>query len=162
MNRLNFWLIWLFGAGPMLLATFLYFSGYSPAGSSQRGELLPSGITLNDWELIDTAGEKWSANGQWQLLLTSKTPCIDRCAYWQQQLPQINQALGKDRDRVIWTLVANNPQGNQLSSDQLPQLSNAIWLADPNGNVVLQYSLEQTPQDLLKDLKRLLKVSRIG
>lgn len=162
MNRLNFWLIWLFGAGPMLLAMFLYFSDYSPASSSQRGELLPSGITLSDWELVDLTGKKRDANGQWQLLLSSKTPCIERCAYWQQQLPQINQALGKDRDRVIWALVANNPNEHQLNNEPLPQIENAIWLADPNGNLVLQYSLEQTPKDLLKDLKRLLKVSRIG
>ncbi|WP_372737345.1 hypothetical protein [Neptunomonas sp.] len=162
MNRLNFWLIWLFGAGPMLLAVFLYFSGYSPASSSQRGELLPPGSTLSDWGLIDPSGKKRDANGQWQLLLTSKAPCIERCAYWQKQLPQINQALGKDRDRVIWALVANNPQDDQPGSDQLSHLENSIWLADPNGNLVLQYSLDQTPKDLLKDLKRLLKVSRIG
>lgn len=162
MNRLNFWLIWFFGAGPMLLATVLYFSGYSPANSSQRGALLPSGITLNDWKLIDSTGEKRSANGQWQLLLSSNTPCTDRCVYWQQQLPQINQALGKDRDRVIWSLVASNPKDYPPSSDQLSQHKNVIWLADPNGNLVLQYSLDQTPKDLLKDLKRLLKVSRIG
>ena len=128
----------------MLLAVFLYFGGFSPSDSSQRGELIPPGATLSDWKLIDPTGKKWGANGQWQLLLTSKEPCIDRCAYWQQQLPLINLALGKDRDRVIWTLVANNPQGNQLSSDQLSQLENAIWLADPNGNLVLQYSLKQT------------------
>jgi cytochrome oxidase Cu insertion factor (SCO1/SenC/PrrC family) len=119
-------------------------------------------VTLSDWELIDPAGEKRDANGQWQLLLISTAPCVDRCAYWQQQLPQVNQALGKDRDRVIWSLVAGSKQQNQLSSAQLPQQESAIWLADPNGNLVLQYSLEQTPKDLLKDLKRLLKVSRIG
>ena len=67
MNRLNFWLIWLFGAGPMLLAMFLYFSGYSPASSSQRGELLPPGVTLSDWELIDPTGKK--ARCQWAMAI---------------------------------------------------------------------------------------------
>jgi cytochrome oxidase Cu insertion factor (SCO1/SenC/PrrC family) len=162
MNRLSFWLIWLFGAGPMLLAVFLYFSGYSPSNSGQRGELLPPGVTLSDWELLDLAGEKRDANGQWQLLLISKAPCVDRCTYWQKTLPQVNQALGKDRDRVTWSLVAGSIKQKKPSSVQLPQHENVIWLADPNGNLVLQYSLEQTPKDLLKDLKRLLKVSRIG
>ncbi|WP_293265662.1 hypothetical protein [Neptunomonas sp.] len=162
MNRLSFWLIWLFGAGPMLLAVFLYFSGFSPSSSSQRGELLPPGVTLSDWELIDPTGEKRDANGQWQLLLISKAPCIERCAFWQQQLPQVNQALGKDKDRVIWSLVAENSNKNALNNAQLIPDENVIWLADPNGNLVLQYSLKQTPKDLLKDLKRLLKVSRIG
>ncbi|WP_051221349.1 hypothetical protein [Neptunomonas japonica] len=162
MNRLSFWLIWLFGAGPMLLAVFLYFSGFAPSNSSQRGELLPPGVTLSDWELIDPTGKKHDANGQWQLLLISTAACTDRCAYWQQQLPQVNQALGKDKGRVIWALAAESTQQNQVNNAQLPQQGSAIWLADPNGNLVLQYSLEQTPKDLLKDLKRLLKVSRIG
>lgn len=162
MNRLNFWLIWLFGAGPMLLAMVLYFTGFAPVDSSQRGDLIPPGQTIHNWKLVDPEGQIWKENGQWQLLLTSDTSCLDRCAYWQTQLPQVNQALGKDRDRVIWKAIVSNPEDNQLSSKQLHQLGNAIWLADPFGNVVLHYSLTQSPQDILKDLKRLLKVSRIG
>jgi cytochrome oxidase Cu insertion factor (SCO1/SenC/PrrC family) len=166
MNRLNFWLIWLFGAGPMLLAMLLYFNGFSPSATSQRGALLQPGQTLSDWKLIDRKGDAWQANGKWQLLLTSDTACTGRCAYWQTQLPQVNQALGKDRDRVLWTLVSSARSTSkstvQLSSEQLPPLGDAMWLADPFGNLVLHYSLEQSPKDLLKDLKRLLKVSRIG
>ncbi len=37
-----------------------------------------------------------------------------------------------------------------------------IWLLDPNGNLVLRFAPELDPRNMLKDVKHLLKVSRIG
>lgn len=39
---------------------------------------------------------------------------------------------------------------------------NLIYLIDPNGNLMMRYTPEQLPKPLFKDLKHLLKVSRIG
>ena len=37
-----------------------------------------------------------------------------------------------------------------------------IWLVDPNGNLVLRFAPDLDPRNMLKDVKHLLKVSRIG
>ena len=37
-----------------------------------------------------------------------------------------------------------------------------IWLLDPNGNLVLRFAPDLDPRNMLKDVKHLLKVSRIG
>ena len=37
-----------------------------------------------------------------------------------------------------------------------------IWLLDPNGNLVLRFAPGLDPRNMLKDVKHLLKVSRIG
>jgi len=40
--------------------------------------------------------------------------------------------------------------------------TNLIYLIDPNGNLMMRYTPDQLPKPLFKDLKHLLKVSRIG
>ena len=37
-----------------------------------------------------------------------------------------------------------------------------VWLLDPNGNLVLRFAPDLDPSNMLKDVKHLLKVSRIG
>ena len=37
-----------------------------------------------------------------------------------------------------------------------------LWLLDPNGNLVLRFAPDLDPRNMLKDVKHLLKVSRIG
>ena len=37
-----------------------------------------------------------------------------------------------------------------------------VWLLDPNGNLVLRFAPDLDPRNMLKDVKHLLKVSRIG
>ncbi len=41
-------------------------------------------------------------------------------------------------------------------------LSDAVYLIDPFGNVMLRFPPDLPPKSMLKDLKHLLKVSRIG
>lgn len=162
MSRLNFWLIWLVGGGPLIFAMLLFFSGYSPVTSNERGELLESTSQLADWQLRDSDGQLWERKGRWQVLLTEDTECQQRCDYWREKLPPLVQALGKDRDRVVWKQVALTAVGEHLASDKVKDVGSAVWLVDPLGNLVLRYSLTLPAEDLLKDLKRLLKVSRIG
>jgi hypothetical protein len=41
-------------------------------------------------------------------------------------------------------------------------LPNAIYLVDPLGNLMMRFGPDQLPDQVHKDLKRLLKASRIG
>lgn len=154
MRKGTFWLIWGVGAGPMLLAMMLYFTSSGPGEGTQRGQLLPPGQTVAGWQLSDALGEPLQATGQWQLLLTSPSHCEARCAWWQQQLGQVHKALGKEQPRVQWQALSQQAG--------LGAVGEGVWIVDPHGNLVMRYSLQQAPQDLLRDLRRLLKVSRIG
>jgi len=48
--------------------------------------------------------------------------------------------------------------------DQKPQSlpAGGFYLIDPHGNLVLYFSPEIEPRDMVDDMKRLLKLSRIG
>ncbi|WP_051560017.1 hypothetical protein [Marinobacterium jannaschii] len=158
----TFWLIWAIGFVPMFIAMLMYFGQLAlPEKSSERGLLLAPGQALDKWQLTDAQGESFQFRGQWRVLLTVSGDCPSQCQQWQQTLGNVRQALGKDRDRIQWHRV-DHATASDLSSPALPAIGNGVWLADPLGNLVMRYDWSQPPQDLFKDLKRLLKVSRIG
>ena len=89
------------------------------------------------------------------MLFRSKTQagvCDAACDQSLEPLRRVHDALGKEADRV---------QVVGLGSDEI-SLEPGIWIVDPLGNLVMRYSLEAELKGLLADLKKLLKVSRIG
>ncbi len=158
----TFWAVWAAGLLPLLLALLLYFMPLAaPPGTVEKGELLEPGTVLEDWKITDASGEQFVYQGTWQVWLTVGSECTPACEHWRQQLGQIKQALGRDRARVQWYTLSQST-GSELRSARLDQLGDAIWLADPHGNLILRYRWQQPPRDLLRDLRRLLRVSRIG
>ena len=101
---------------------------------------------------------------------------------------QINVAVGREAERVSHVLaspVALRADEVAALEAQFPRLerttfdSNAylhslqtqpdswligpqLWLVDPLGRVVLHHSASQPGKNLLDDLKRLLKLSKVG
>ncbi|MGB1236929.1 MAG: hypothetical protein ACPG4U_01890 [Pseudomonadales bacterium] len=158
-SRQTFWMIWLVALMPLLLATSMYTSGwFNPSEKVNRGELL-HGLHLDHWQLL-LAGVPWQHGQQWTLLHTQASGCdAENCKHWQRDLPQVIARLGKDSDRVSYRQVAVS---GELTTAQLKQLGDAIWLADPLGNLVLRYDRQLRAEDVLVDLKKLLKLSGIG
>jgi hypothetical protein len=162
MRKSTFW--WVFGVGavPLIMATLMYLTGVGiPLGRTHHGELIADGRTVSDWSLTTEAGESWQMEARWQLLLTQPQGCQD-CADWVGKMPNLHMALGKERDRVEWHEVFQIPVKHGLYSEQVPQLGAAIWVIDPLGNLVLRYELDQAPQGVLDDLRKLLKLSKLG
>lgn len=177
------WILLLVALIPLVAALVSYFGGLAqPEERLNKGELVLQQLPLTQWNLTTTSGEPWQLSPQWQLLLVVPT-CQQQCQQWQYLLGQVKTSLGRDRHRVQPQLVlapervsmADQSGIEHAQSMPLPQLSlprlsspraNAIapgvWLADPFGNLVLYYRMDQPPQDLVKDLKRLLKLSRVG
>lgn len=156
MKSLNFWLIWLWGAGPLLIAIVLYTSQTVPLTSNERGQFVEPGRTLAELSITTPDNQPWQPERRWQLVLNADASCDHACQRWIEQLPNLVTALGKDQPRVRWHIVGPNRELATASS------GHGIWIADPLGNLVLHYQFDQPAKDLLKDLKRLLKVSRIG
>lgn len=148
-----FWLIWAVALIPLFAAMVSYSSGFAqPEGRTNQGALLPEGLVLASLQLIDEQNRPYMANGRWRLLLLQSSSCQQLCSEWNGYLPNIHAALGKDRDRLQWHRVLSEKEG----------FSDTLILADPLGNLVTGYRLDQQPQAILKDLKRLLRVSKVG
>ena len=158
MNKFSFWLVWGVGAGPLVLAIFMYFSGwFVPEARSHEGELLTQ-EHIDSWQLpVPVVGK---AAFQWKIVLTETAECRERCVLRASQLEKLHVALGKDRDRVVFWHVGG--QTEEIDSIYIDEIGDAVWIVDPMGNLVLRYGLDVEPKLLLKDLRRLLKVSRVG
>ena len=50
----------------------------------------------------------------------------------------------------------------KVAAADLTMTEPSIWIVDPLGNVVLRFGPEINPTLILQDLKRLLKLSKVG
>ncbi|MCJ8297610.1 MAG: hypothetical protein MJK13_01560 [Pseudomonadales bacterium] len=159
-NKLTFWMIWMVGVVPMAVAFLMYYTGMlSPSNTVNHGVLIKS-QSIAQWQL-QYQDKAWQQSSQWQILHTQPVQCqSEECANWSSSLPKVIKLLGKDSDRVVLQQVGK--QKTMLQTNKLSELGEAVWIVDPHGNLVMRYAPELTPRQLLKDLKKLLKVSGIG
>ncbi|MBC6414032.1 MAG: hypothetical protein GDA45_03740 [Chromatiales bacterium] len=178
-------------AGPLLIACVLYFGQHwFEFKSTARGDLVPSGQVLaaTDFRPIKTAqGDHINStplllDGRWLLFFNGTAACD---LYCQANLFKIRQArlvLGRDAARVhtlyltpeatlspqLSDLLIKYPafsvyQINEaLHSSRSALKQNKIYIADPKGNLVLNYAADVYSRDIIKDFKRLLRASKIG
>ncbi len=122
----------------------------------------------------------------WRILYFSKDCCQQNCEHMLHNLHQLRQALGKEQDRVQLTLLTqsqcnvttyNDIQHLALSKNQMNSFNHfiaenesaaqvtddsKIYIIDPHSNMVLYYSGQTDPMNILKDMKHLLRASQIG
>lgn len=132
---------------PIVLAMVVYFGGFAPQGTVAKGELLSPVLTIEEW-----GGEADVFSDSWSILKTQEGACDSACDASLEPLRRVHDALGREANRV---------QVIGLGSDKT-KLEPAIWIVDPLGNLVMRYSADTELKELLEDLKKLLKVSRIG
>lgn len=162
-QRRVFWLVWSVALVPVLIALTSYLTGVGvPEARINKGTLIPPGSSLEQWQIEEPSGQRWAYLGRWQLLLIKPESCDAACAAWLNTMPGLHQALGRDQGRVRWHVVSPAGEEGDLVSERLPDTRDGIWVADPNGNLVLYYPFLQAPQDLLRDLRKVLRASRIG
>lgn len=142
------------------------------------------------WDLLTADADKEESQSKWVLLVTGDNDCSDVCQQALYTVRQVNIALGKEAERVT-RVLASSVDSYALSSsiaEQYPMLALAtteaaaikrfsagvsssteasinswnIWVVDPLGNVILRYEADRHGKDILKDMKRLLKLSNIG
>ena len=144
-----------------------------------------SGVTTNRGELIQPAmrfSEHHHA-GYWSLIYIGDSKCNRDCIERLYLMRQVTVALGKDAQRLRQLLLPVSTELDEtfdtLISSEHPELiiewlnddlsrmgltseGHWIYLMDPMGNLMLRFSPENSGQDMLKDLKHLLKLSRVG
>lgn len=185
-------LLFAAGFGPMILATLMYVTGWlNPAGHTNEGMLVQPLLPVEQLSLETAAGEPFSArfgagqtDPQWYMLVVSEH-CGSDCERLLYLSRQVNIALGKNAPRVSRTAWLGSLPGElesrwqaeyrlmerlQVSAGSLPAWPEGVnpaeqpglLLVDPFGNVMMRYGPDHTGKQLLKDLKRLLKLSQVG
>jgi len=130
-------------------------------------------------------------SGKWTLLYIGDETCDLYCEAGLFKMRQVRLTLGRDSERVQrkylgLTKGLNKQQDRQeiekifskyhrmkvawfdkqVVDKSLPQFKefpiHQIYIIDPLGNLMMWYSKDATSKGMKKDLKRLLKVSKIG
>ena len=140
-------IIWAGGLLPVVIATTMYFTGIGvPEGRTQHGEMIAGSMQAGEIGLsVMTEAPKW------QVVLAKGAGC-EPCDTFEAGIENFHAALGRERDRVVVRAEGQLPEANQR----------AIWVVDPLGNVVLKFAPETNPTLILNDLKKLLKLSKVG
>ena len=127
--------------------------------------------------------------GKWTILYIPGATCDEECEKTLYDIRQARLALNHRMERVQRVVMTkqevtftdevqaanvglrmvndNNTDSrfiDQINAAQseMEAKNNLIYLIDPNGNLMMRYTPDQLPKPLFKDLKHLLKVSRIG
>ncbi len=163
-----FWMLLLFSA-PLIAAYLLYY-GYLPGFSSHsRGEL------VKPWyfsELSIPEQKRSALQGKWGMVW-AKSKLTNQDTTILRDLARLHDALNKNAKRVARGVITlEDPQWDYYDNAQTVMImktfdgthlqDNALYLVDPRGQVVLQYAPKWSRDDIYHDIKRLLKVSKIG
>lgn len=169
---------------------FANIDDWRPAGSTNNGELIEPVRTLANPQLRTLQGDTLGGEAlerTWTLVLVADGVCDEICERNLYHTRQVRIALGKDMQRVKRLLLIAGGDTLEMSaavdsehpdlmiamSDdvvaqivsataQMPPREDAIYLIDPLLNVMMRFAPDLDPRLMVKDLKRLLKVSRIG
>lgn len=180
-------IIMLLFFGPVLAAFLIYFTPgqIRPAGSTAHGELLDPMPTLPPFQMTTAAGEvlddAWLER-KWWLVYFSPGPCEARCLADLETLGKVRVLLSKERDRLRFALMTPGLRPTDVDDDALlvgwpagaegaevealmrqrSGNNQPFFIIDPQRNLVMRYPAAAEPSGVLEDVKRLLKLSRIG
>ncbi len=178
--------------GPLLGAFVWYYgfdASQAPAGQSNHAPLIQPAVPLEAFE-NERYGQH-TANLEslgkfWTMVHLVRQPCGDTCRKSIYNTRQTRIAVGKDGNRIQRYLILQDPdllgrlqsehvdaslliESDQGLENQIRSIfsKNGIGeddaiLIDPLGNAMMVIPADLEPRLLLKDLKKLLKISRIG
>ncbi|NND35738.1 MAG: cytochrome C oxidase subunit I, partial [Gammaproteobacteria bacterium] len=120
---------------------------------------------------------------KWSLIVLMDEGCAETCQAVLYETRQVRKALSRERDRTqrvmliagdfdratvelqhpdLIILTAESPAAQAVDA-AFAELDRAyIYLADPLGNLMMRFPRDTTMKEIHTDLKKLLKLSRIG
>ncbi|WP_133408441.1 hypothetical protein [Parashewanella tropica] len=160
---------------PIVAAQLFLSLDLYQGGSTNKGELLPSSLSYQSLNMTNPKP------GKWQMVYQLPAKCQQTC---QQQLHLLQRsfiALGKEQDRVQPVVIVSKGSDTsalksfnfvtlKTNSDASALLADQqIVTVDPLGKWVTRYELKTDPHEqvmqskaMLNDLRKLLKLSRVG
>ena len=175
-SRLTLLLIAVFFLGSFGVAAALFFGGWKPHQTRNVGEMLDPYPDLRDLALVRADGQPWTwqpALRHWHVIVAPPADCGAPCWQLLEALNRVWLSEGRHADKlqVLWfgQLPPRAPsfpglvpmQASAELQARLPDLARPdalpVYLADPNGYLVLRYPPGFNPSGLRKDLGRVLK-----
>ena len=176
---------------PLALAWLMYSGAidYQPADTRNLGALVepPVPTPLESLDVRGPAGQAddWSAH--WLVLYAAPEPCGEGCLADAEGLRQVHRAAGRNGARIRLMLLgpgamaksgallelypsfylARDPGGDltetldAVSATLGAATPGSLYLVDLLGNIMMFYAAGFDPNDLKKDLKRLLTWSKL-
>jgi len=178
------WLILALCVAPVV-ASYLAYYVWRPTGHVNYGELVkPRRLPDAGLSLADGSPFRWERlKGKWILMAADSGRCDGHCYEKLVYLRQIRLAQGKEMDRIgrVWLVIDDirpkravvarfagttiiRAAGSELirSFPWQSSIADDIYLIDPLGNLMMRYPRRADPRRIVKDIERLLKISRIG
>jgi hypothetical protein len=170
--RAKIGLIFLVCAAPIVLGTAAWYFRWGTPATANYGELLPP-------RALEAAPFK-ALRGKWVLVTLDPAACDPRCEKKLFVVRQVRRAQGAGAERMerLWLVTdEGRPRPALLVAIEGSQVEPArgaaagvfgedprghIYLVDPLGNLMMRYPADPDPSRMIKDLERLLKLSRIG
>ena len=167
---------------PVILAKLALDNGWFNQAATNKGVLLSPPV---DMSILQTSEQQ----PKWKLLYVLPEICSVECENALYSIVQVRSALGKESDRAEVVVIAHEKsssaqltllketQNIRLLTTDLKSLqqvfkdnsTDGIFIADTLDNVILRYPLhidkEQAvlhSRDILSDMRKVLKLSRIG
>lgn len=170
---------------PIALSYMLFYWG-APSTSVNYGELLKVEQALPNTGLHKINGEAFNIGqlrGKWVMLAVDSGECGELCREQLYYMRQVRLMQNKKMDRIerVWLIDDNKAPANGIKEDfkgtifinaqeskllkEIPakiSQRDHIYIIDPIGNLMMRFPKNIDPAKMAKDIKRLLKVSRIG
>lgn len=191
-SRLVLVLLVIVFAAPVTVSWLLFrFTDIGRDGAAAgHGQLISPPRQLPDVALYNPADAGASAqlHGKWTLIWIAPAACDADCADALLRMRQLRLALGTNADRVQrLLLLGSGAPGAEfaaawpgllllagaaaeslplaeftLAPGDDPRLAGRLYLVDPRGFLMMSYAPDADPAGIIRDLKRLLRYSRIG
>lgn len=186
-NRITIIVLVLVFVLPVVVAWYLVFftEEFRNGETGEHGYLIEPPRQLPDTQLSGApTGASQNLHGKWTLIALASGKCGESCRENLYRMQQIRLATGKDMHRLQRVLLHNglNDETADIASDYPGQLflslqevsrefetaffqehdsgDPGIFLVDTRGYLMMYYPYETDPPGVIKDLKRLLRVSR--
>ena len=173
---------------PVIYAWYLvFFTNFKMHSKGvEHGLLISPIIQVGDFELVEPISHKiYQLMGKWTLVSFVENKCDKACEFQLYSLRQIWVALGKDGNKIQRLVIVKD--NNLITSEQIklsqgqfllkddrdlkerlnsrfksyPAFeSEAIYLIDPYGNLMMQYKKGTNPSGIIKDLERSIRISK--
>jgi cytochrome oxidase Cu insertion factor (SCO1/SenC/PrrC family) len=171
---------------PVAIAFALYYGKlWRPAGSSSKGELIMPARPLVAAGLRNPDGSPAALESfqeKWSLIYIGDGACDEACRTALVFGRQTRLALNNEMSRVQRVFLATGhccareyfaqeqPGLVALDASAAPDLvaqfpadrAHSLYIVDPHGNLMMRHDASHTTNDLLSDLKKLLRLSHIG
>ena len=173
---------------PLLIAIAMYsLRDHLPSMSSvSHGDLIHPAEPIQVLEILTQQNKAISLEeikGKWTYLVYAPNGCDLTCEASLFKLRQTKVATGRETNRIQSVLLLQdtvlssaialrNPKTSvgrleKLEVEAQPGMNKeltpgTIYLLDPHANMMMKYDSHATSKGMLKDIKKLLKISNIG